>query len=255
MVISGRIVRTILASLVLMLHMGVTAQVLPVINEFTGRTFNGTVQVSWPVLFRNCTFRTDSVLFSHSYGVLLTGCKIECSNPVLYLAGSGSGVIMDDCEVTGPDYIKPALMSSATDRTYLAGLMLNGHECSVDEEQENIIDIDGLELADAVHDVAAGEKTDNPLFMTIWSDHSSIGGGDSAVVSVSGLTDGMFIGWHSDDTTVTLKVRDNPRKCTVFVNGPFRNEHKALVRAFTDYGLEAAVELLIESDKQKKRKR
>lgn len=255
MALSGRIVRTFVASVVLMLNMEAAAQVLHLISEFTGRSFSGTVQVSWPVVFRNCTFKTDSVLISHSYGVLLTGCRIECSNPALYLAGSGSGVIMDDCEVTGPDYIKPALIPSATDRTYLAGLILNGHECSADEEQENIIDMDGLELADAVHDVAAGKKTEKPLFMTIWSDHSSLKCGDSAVVSVSGLSEDMFIGWHSADTALTLKVRDNPLRCTVFVNGPSQDEHKALVRAFTDYGLEAAVEIRIGSDKQEKSKR
>ena len=47
----------------------VQAQVLPILNSFSNRTFNGTVDVSWPVLFDGCIFVTDSVVLRHSYGV------------------------------------------------------------------------------------------------------------------------------------------------------------------------------------------
>ena len=247
MAVSGRFVR-IVFTLALLFCSSARAQVLPLLNEFQGVTFNGTVQVSWPVLYRNCTFRTDSILLSRSYGALLVGCNIECANSTLYLTGTGSGVILKDCRITGCEQIFPSPELSATDRTYVADLILNGHECSAQDEQEHVIDIDGLELADAVQTVASGGKTARPLIMVISADNGELKCGESAMLSVRGLPQDMFVGWYTPDTLLTLKVSDDPMKCCVSVTQPVEQSHNAIISAYTDYGLEAALNICILSD-------
>lgn len=241
MAMSRRFVHTVITLVSLTLTTGAGAQVLPLLNEFTGREFTGTVQVSWPVLFRNCTFRTDSVLLSRSYGSVLIGCNIECNNQALYLAESGSGIIMSDCNVTGCNEVVPALKSTPADRTYVTGLKVNGHECPVPDDQDVVIDPEGLGLADAIDALAGGVRTDSPFIMVMTSKAKQLSSGDKALLSVRGLTGDMFIGWHTPDTALTLRVGDNPMECVVSLNEPVDETRKAVVTAHTDYGLEAAV--------------
>jgi len=248
MAVSGRFVRVVFVTLALLHLSGTRAQVLPLINEFSGMTFNGTVQVSWPVLYRNCTFRTDSILMSRSYGAVLVGCDIECTNSTLYLTGSGSGVVMQDCRISGCEQIVPALNMSMTERTYISGLTLNGHEFTAQEDQEDLIDIDGLEMADAVQAITGGGKTDSPLIMVMTADDRQLKYGGSTMLSVRGLTEGMFVGWYTADTLLMLKVDEDPMKCRVSVNRPVIEDHDAIVSVYTEYGLEAAVKISIESD-------
>lgn len=120
---------------------GASAQVLPVLNTFSGRTFEGTLDVSWPVLFDGCTFRTDGLVLKHSYGAVFRNCTFECKGGRLYIAGSGDGIILADCEVKGCDGLSISREFSAAYRNYVTGVTVNGDECSVLDEQETIIDI------------------------------------------------------------------------------------------------------------------
>ena len=75
-----------------------SAQTVPALDTFSGRTFEGTVYASWPVVFDGCTFITDSVVLNHSYGTVFRNCSIESRTGVLYMAESGDGIILADCE-------------------------------------------------------------------------------------------------------------------------------------------------------------
>lgn len=245
MAMALRFVRNVCVMLALLNFSIAGAQVLPLMNEFSGMRFNGTVQVSWPVLYRNCTFRTDSILLSRSYGAVLVGCTIECSNPTLYLTQTGSGVIMQGCSVSGCQQIMPSVNMSSSDRIYISDLILNGHECSAQDDQEHVIDIDGLELAESVRTIASGQKTDRPLFMVMTAGTGVLRYGESTVLSVRGLSDDMFIGWHSPDSLLALKVLDDPFMCSVSLKHPVTESHSAIVEAYTEYGLEASVNIEI----------
>ena len=104
----------------------VSAQMLPLLNSFRSRTFDGTVDVSWPVEFDGCTFLTDSVVLSHSYGAVFRNCRFESRSGKLYLAENGSGMIMSGCEITGCDGFSFSRHPEPTDRNYVTDVNVNG---------------------------------------------------------------------------------------------------------------------------------
>lgn len=223
---------------------GLSAQVLPVLNSFRGRTFNGTLDVSWPMLFEDCTFVTDSVVLRHSYGAVFRNCTFESRTGTLYMAENGDGVILADCDVTGCDELRFCRIPSLTDRNYITGVRINGEECSVLDEQESIIDIDGLELSETVTEGSAG-----PMFMIMNADRNTLRGGETAVVSVRGLEGGMFVGWQSSDPTLELRV-DGEFSCTVIAPAQVNESGTVVISAYTEYGLEAACKLTLAADEQ-----
>lgn len=213
-----------------------SAQVLPVLNSFNNRTFDGTVDVSWPVLFDGCTFRTDSMVLKHSYGAVFRNCRLESRSGVLYVAGSGDGIVLADCEVTGCDGLIISKEYDPAYRNYVTGVTVNGEECSVLEEQASIIDIDGLEFAECV----SGSRT-GPLFMLMSADRKVIGPGETVNLKVIGLEENMFIGWQISDDDLKLSVDEGGLSCRVTAPETVRTDRRVLISAYTEYGLEAAV--------------
>ena len=223
---------------VLPLGKGLSAQVLPVLNTFSGRTFEGTVDVSWPVLFDGCTFRTDGTVISHSYGAVFRNCTFECTGGELYIAGSGDGIILADCQVKGCDALSISREFSPANRNYITGVTVNGEECSVLDEQETIIDIDGLELADRVTDGSG------PLIMIMSSDKNVLRKGEIAYMHLRGLEEGMFVGWQASDPGLRLTVDEDGMGCRVYA-ASIKGNGKAVISAYTEYGLEAALMITI----------
>ena len=218
---------------------GASAQVLPVLNTFTGRTFEGTVNVSWPVLFDGCTFRTDEVVLKHSYGVVFRNCKFEGKGGNLYIAESGDGIILADCEVTGCDALSICKEYRPANRNYITDVTVNGEECSVLDEQETIIDIDGLEMAESVRD-----QSDGPLLMIMSADKSVLRKGEIAYLHIRGLEDGMFVGWQSSAAGLRLTVDDDGLGCRVYAS-QVKDKERVVISAYTEYGLEAAYEITL----------
>ena len=229
----------LLAVAVLCVMSPLRAQVLPVLNSFSGRTFEGTVDVSWPVLFDGCTFRTDGVVLNHSYGAVFRNCTFECPGGELFMAGSGDGIILADCEVKGCESFCICKEYSPAHRNYITGVMVNGEECSVLDEQSNIVDIDGLELADC----ARGES-EGPLFMMMSSDKSVLKSGEIAYMQVRGLEKGTFVGWRVSAKGFKLTVDEDGLGCRVCADD-VSNLTSVVISAYTEYGLEAAFEIEI----------
>ena len=218
---------------------GVSAQILPVLNSFSNRTFQGTIDVSWPVEFSGCTFVVDSVVLRHSYGAVFRNCRFESRSGVLYIAGSGDGMILSDCEVTGCDRLMFSREYSIADRNYLNEVRVNGDECTVLEDQETITDIEGLDLSESVND------NKGPLFMLMSTDRKVLKGGETASMQLRGLEKGMFAGWQSSDTLVSIKVGADAFECTVCAPETVTETRYVLISAYTEYGLEAACVLTL----------
>lgn len=235
-------------SIVLLLTMSLpvmeslSAQVLPVLNSFSGRTFNGTVDVSWPVEFEDCSFFIDSVVIRHSCGAVFRNCRFESRSGKVYVAESGDGMILADCEVTGCSELRFSRLSSLSDRNYITGVMINGEEWSVLDEQEGIIDIDGLEIENTVRG-----KSQRPLFMIASAGNASLVGGNTVEVKVRGLEEDMFVGWQASDSTVKLDV-DDVFICKVTAPTHVAESRTVVISAYTEYGLEAACVLDILPD-------
>lgn len=235
------IFRTILSILIVLLPLGkgLSAQVLPVLNSFSGRTFDGTVDVSWPVLFDGCTFRTDGVVIGHSYGAVFRNCTFECTGGELFIAGSGDGIILADCEVKGCESLSICREYSPAHRNYITGVIVNGEECSVLDEQSTIVDIDGLDLADCVRGESEG-----PMFMMMSSDRNVLSSGEIAYLRVRGLEKGTFVGWRASAKGLKLTVDDDGLGCRVYADD-VSNLNRVVISAYTEYGLEAAFEIEI----------
>lgn len=229
---------------------GVSAQVLPVLNTFSGRTFEGAVDVSWPVLFDGCTFRTDGVALKHSYGAVFRNCTFESKGGMVYVAETGDGIILADCEFKGCDGLMISKVFSPASRNYITGVTVNGEECSVLDEQVTIIDIDGLELSESVLGISNG-----PMLMIMSADRSTLKSGESAQVKVRGLDQGMFIGWLSSDPDVVIKVGDDEMSCTVYAPESVKDDKSVIISAYTEYGLEAACMIRLVPDVILKKKR
>ena len=224
------------AAMLLTAASGAWAQVLPVLNTFSGRTFEGTVDVSWPVLFDGCTFRTDGLVINHSYGAVFRNCTFECTGGELCIAGSGDGIILADCEVKGCNALSICREFSPASRNYITGVTVNGEECTVLDEQETIIDIDGLEMAESVADGSG------PMIMIMSADKSVLRKGEIAYMHLRGLEEGMFVGWQSSDNGLKLTVDADGMGCRVYA-ASIKGNKKAVISAYTEYGLEAAVEI------------
>ena len=205
-------------------------------NTFSGRTFEGTVDVSWPVLFDGCTFRTDGLVINHSYGAVFRNCTFECTGGELCIAGSGDGIILADCEVKGCNALSICREFSPASRNYITGVTVNGEECTVLDEQETIIDIDGLEMAESVADGSG------PMIMIMSADKSVLRKGEIAYMHLRGLEEGMFVGWQSSDNGLKLTVDADGMGCRVYA-ASIKGNKKAVISAYTEYGLEAAVEI------------
>lgn len=244
MVMSKKFCRSIIMFVAMSLYaMGsLYAQVLPVLNSFRGRTFQGTVDVSWPVLFEDCSFVTDSVVLRHSYGAVFRNCRFESMTGTLYMAESGAGIIMADCEVIGCNELKFCRKQTLSDRNYVTGIKVNGDECSVLDDQESIVEIDGLELEENVR-----HNMSEPVFMLISADRNNLKANETAVLRVRGLHTGMFIGWQSSDPSIELNVED---EFTCVVNAPAQipAAGTVIISAYTEYGLEAVCELRLVPD-------
>ena len=221
----------------------VCAQVLPLLGNFKGRTFSGTVDVSWPVLFEECTFITDSVGLRHSYGALFRNCRFESRTGVLYMAGGGDGMILADCDVTGCRELRFSRKETAADRNYVTGVRVNADECTVLDDQESIIEIDGLELEDCVRGDLNG-----PLILIMSADRTTLKTGEIATLRLRGLEDGMFVGWTASDSTVRLTV-DGAFTCRVTAPEQIDGNRTMVVSAYTEYGLEAACVITLDSGK------
>ena len=219
-----------------------SAQVLPVLNSFRDRTFNGTIDVSWPVVFDGCTFVTDSIVLRHSYGAVFRNCRFESRTGVFYVAESGDGMILADCDVAGCKELRFCRIPSLSDRNYITGVTVNGDECTVLDEQEGIVDIDGLGLSESVMG-----KSDGPLIMIMSSGKSVLGSGESALITVCGLDKGMFVGWQSSDPAVKLGV-EGDFSCTVTAPLQITEDRIAVISAYTEYGLEAACIMTLKAD-------
>lgn len=224
-------------------------QVLPVLNRFSGRTFDGTVDVPGPALYDDCTFRTDSVVLRRSYGAVFRNCSFESRSGVLYLADAGDGMILSDCELKGCGKLMFSRNYTKADRNYVTGITVNGDECQVLDDQEYIIDIDGLELAEAVRGNVSG-----PVFAVMGADKRSLKGGETAVLQVRGLEQGMFMGWMSSDPEVELKVGDDSFSCSIKAPESIGSERDVVISAYTEYGLEAACVITLMADVRKKKR-
>jgi len=229
----------LLVAMACMASDSVSAQVLPVLNRFSGRTFDGTVDVSWPVEFDGCSFVTDSIVLRHSYGVLFRNCHFESRSGVLYMAESGDGMILADCTISGckePGFSRNVQLS---DRNYVTGVSVNGEEWLVPDDQEQIIDIDGLAFSESLRSDENG-----PMILVLSADRNELKGGQTARLTVRGLDDDMFIGWHAMDSTVALSV-DDVCGCTVRAPQTVTEKRSVVVAAYTEHGLEAAYTLTL----------
>ena len=183
---------------------GMSARTLPVLNRFSNRSFDGTVQVSWPVLFEGCTFRTDSIVLSRSYGAILHNCRIEST-------------------------------SAARDRNYVSGVTIDGREYEVPDDDETVTDIEGLALDDIVNGLREG-----PMVLSIQADKTDLEAGEMATLRVRGLDEGMFLGWSASDPEAVIKVNADGFSCSVTMPADTREPCSVVVSAHTEYGLEAA---------------
>jgi hypothetical protein len=127
-------------------------------------------------------------------------------------------------------------------RNYITGVTVNGDECSVLDEQESIIDIDGLELAECVRG-----KSDGPVFMVMSSDKAVLGAGETAYLRVRGLDKSRFIGWRSSVDGVKLIVDDDGLGCRAYEDGNCSDD--VVISAYTEYGLEAACKIYVVSER------
>lgn len=229
------------------------AQVLPLLNSFRGGTYQRTVDVSWPVLFENCVFVTDSVAITHSYGAVFRNCTFESRSGVFYVADSGDGIILADCEFRGCSELRFSRHPGVSDRNYITGIKVNGDECSVLDDQESIIEIDGLELGDAV---TAGKG--GPMLMFMSADSNTLRAGETAILRLRGLDEDMFVGWRSSDSLADMVV-DEPFVCRVTAPERITDNGTIVVSAYTEYGLESACVLKLEPEteiiKQEKKSR
>lgn len=209
------------------------AQVLPLLNSFEGRTFHGTVNVSWPVLFERCTFVTDSIVLSNSYGAVFRECSIESKTGVLYMTAAGDGLILKDCNVTGCESFGWSLDTTVVLRNYVSNLIVDGMEYEVEDAKETEIDALGLEL-----DNRLKEGNEGPFILSICIDRSHLSESDTASMCIRGLKEGMFVGWCSKNPNVSIEVTEDPFVCKAWLTGPVMGDGVAAISAHTEYGLE-----------------
>lgn len=199
------------------------AQRIPADYSYRGMTFRGTLFLPSTAVFNDCHFETDSIVLERSFGAVFRNCTFESRSDVLYMAAEGSGIVLVDCIVTGPQRLQFAVKPQPADRNYMTGLKMNGLECESDESA-NVIELDGLEMGNAVRKPDLGKEI---LFARIRKD------GDR--LTMTGLDSEMFVGWASDSPAVSIEAAADPG---VFM---LRGHGDAVVSAYTEYGIEASI--------------
>ena len=86
------------------------------------------------------------------------------------------------------------------------------------------------------------------------ADKRSLKGGETAVLQVRGLEQGMFMGWMSSDPEVELKVGDDSFSCSIKAPESIGSERDVVISAYTEYGLEAACVITLMADVRKKKR-
>lgn len=220
MAMSGKFMCCVAAALLAVCQ--VSAQRIPVDYNYRGMTFQGPLFLPSTAVFTDCHFKTDSVVLERSFGAVFKNCTFESKSNVLYLAAEGTGMMLVDCEVNGPENLFFSKKTEPTDRNYLIGLKLNGQECESDESPV-LIDLEGLEMGEAVRKASLRNET---LFARIKETDNTL--------TLIGIEDDMFVGWKSDNPDVNIVVTADPRTCIVTGKG------NAVVSAYTEYGIEAS---------------
>ena len=80
------------------------------------------------------------------------------------------------------------------------------------------------------------------MFMIMSADKNTLRKGEIAYLHLRGLEEGMFVGWQSSDAGLKLTVDADGLGCRVYAPG-IKGNSKAVISAYTEYGLEAAVEI------------
>ena len=78
--------------------------------------------------------------------------------------------------------------------------------------------------------------------MIMSADKSVLRKGEIAYMHLRGLEEGMFVGWQSSDNGLKLTVDADGMGCRVYA-ASIKGNKKAVISAYTEYGLEAAVEI------------
>ena len=81
--------------------------------------------------------------------------------------------------------------------------------------------------------------------MLMCADKKVLKGGETATMQLRGLEKGMFAGWQSSDTLVSINVGADAFECTVFAPETVTEKRNVLISAYTEYGLEAACVLTL----------
>jgi hypothetical protein len=159
------------------------------------------------------------------------------------MAGGGDGMILSDCDVTGCSELRFSMKETAADRNYVTGVRVNADECTVLDDQESIIEIDGLDLDDCVRGDLNG-----PLILIMSADRTTLKAGETATICLRGLQDDMFVGWKASDPATRLTV-DGAFTCRVTAPEQIDGNRTMVVSAYTEYGLEAACVITLDSGK------
>ena len=187
----------------------------------------------------------DSIVLRHSYGAVFRNCKFECTDGVLFIAESGDGIILADCDINGCKAFRFSRTPGQSDRNYVTDVRLDGEEYSVPDDQETITEIDGLELGERVTGGLSG-----PLIMMMSADRNTLKRGESTELRVRGLEQGMFVGWRSSESDVRIVVEGDGYSCRVYAPDSIGKQENVIISAYTEYGLEAACQLQLMPDTQ-----
>ncbi len=212
-----------------------SAQVLHARSSSVGSTYYGTQSLRGPLVFDSCTFVTDSVVLDYADGVLFSNCRFETTGGKLYLADSGSGIILVDCIVYGADTIVMTRRPQEQDRHYVCNVMSDGTEYVFPEDCNTIIDIEGTNLERFARGMEQG-----PVFVNMYQDRINLHEAQTATLRLEGLEPGMFVGWQFEDSCAQLDIDRSYGEFACRITAPQTIEHtrNIYVTAFTEYGHE-----------------
>lgn len=235
-----------------------SAQVLRARSSYVGRTFHGAQNMRGFLAFDSCTFVTDSVVLDFANGALFSNCRFESSSGKLYIADSGTGIILADCNVYGADTILITRRIHEQDRNYVSHVMTEGTEYVFPPEDCNtVINMEGTQLECLARGVEQG-----PVFVNILQDRINLHANETATLNIEGLEPGMFLGWQLEDSSARLDVSRSygEFECRVTAPRTIEQPRNIYVTAFTEYGLETVACLRLvpdyrEEPAQEKRRR
>ena len=78
--------------------------------------------------------------------------------------------------------------------------------------------------------------------MIMSADKRVLRSGEIAYLHLRGLEEGMFVGWQASDRSLKLTVDEDGMGCRVYAES-IKGNSRAVISAYTEYGLEAAVEI------------